>query len=565
MRRAVSSTRLRIVLGVLAVLVLGWSGSAAAEKKRVGVPRFDGPQEAIIRKAVMQVAQGRRLRRRRREGDRRRREEHGRAARLERRVQGRRQGAGDLGVRHGRGRRRRRPSSRCATALDGSVSGEGSFGGANPNKIAADVRDGFGRRLGSAVERGRAPAGAKKPHGRRPSPRREEAEDEGAARPVAATRTPPPKPETSRARRPRPPRERARPRRRRRAAAAGPRRPSRGRRRARPRASAGRHGSARARHRRRLRRLQPQPLVQPGPLRHAAPVQADARARSSTSRLLVFPAAFGVGRLHRRTSALEANIEQAFGVLVERAGERARGPSPWARPSARSSTTTTAACACASCSPGGHELAVLRRRGRARLLVPRRSGHDGRPREAQHPGHDLPLPPRRRRRALRAAVGHDGWACSAAYRYVLNQAGDQARHNPTATVGLLPLPHRRGHRRQRHARVPRHAVDRGALQRQRAAVLLRHELRRCPDDFLRSNTPNSIAGGATDQYVGFTIGAAYIFGGVAPGTVVEQRRACRRGGARAQEAQEKEEEVGTTRTRARVAATRAGGVSDSDE
>ncbi len=49
--------------------------------------------------------------------------------------------------------------------LDGSVSGEGSFGGANPNKIAADVRDGFSRRLGSAVERGRAPSSAKA-HGR---------------------------------------------------------------------------------------------------------------------------------------------------------------------------------------------------------------------------------------------------------------------------------------------------------------------------------------------------------------------------------------------------------------
>src|SRR5258708_4402121 len=58
MRRAASSLRGRIVLGALAALVLGWSGSAAAEKKRVGVPRFDGPQEQIVRKAVLQVLKG---------------------------------------------------------------------------------------------------------------------------------------------------------------------------------------------------------------------------------------------------------------------------------------------------------------------------------------------------------------------------------------------------------------------------------------------------------------------------------------------------------------------------
>ena len=62
---------------------------------------------------------------------------------------------------------------------DGSVSGEGSFGGANPNKVAADVREGFSRRLGSAVDRGRAPAGAKTPQA--PAPEAEEPADDAAA------------------------------------------------------------------------------------------------------------------------------------------------------------------------------------------------------------------------------------------------------------------------------------------------------------------------------------------------------------------------------------------------
>jgi uncharacterized membrane protein len=55
MRRVATQLRARIVLGVVAGLVLGVAGSAAAESKRVGVPKFDGPQEAVIRKAVMQV------------------------------------------------------------------------------------------------------------------------------------------------------------------------------------------------------------------------------------------------------------------------------------------------------------------------------------------------------------------------------------------------------------------------------------------------------------------------------------------------------------------------------
>src|SRR4051794_241381 len=39
----------------LTVALLLCAGTAAAAGKRVGVPKFDGPQEALVRKRVMQV------------------------------------------------------------------------------------------------------------------------------------------------------------------------------------------------------------------------------------------------------------------------------------------------------------------------------------------------------------------------------------------------------------------------------------------------------------------------------------------------------------------------------
>jgi hypothetical protein len=154
--------RARIVLLLLAALVLGWAGSAAAEKKRVGVPKFDGPQEAVIRKTVMQVLKGQSY------------EVVG-----SREIDAAARSAGvqldsndgfktvakemSIGafVTGEVGKKKARLTIR--NGLDGSVSGEGSFAGANPGKVAGDVRENFLRRLGSAVERGKLPSGSKKP------------------------------------------------------------------------------------------------------------------------------------------------------------------------------------------------------------------------------------------------------------------------------------------------------------------------------------------------------------------------------------------------------------------
>jgi hypothetical protein len=162
MRRVAPSLRARIVLSIFAVLVLGWSSSASAEKKRVGVPRFDGPQEGIVRKAVMQVLKG-----------------DGYDVVGAKEIDGASKSTGaQLDSNDGFKAvakelsissfvvgevSKKKAKLTIRNGADGSVSGEGAFGGANVAKIAADVRDGFSRRLGSAVERGRAPSGAKKP------------------------------------------------------------------------------------------------------------------------------------------------------------------------------------------------------------------------------------------------------------------------------------------------------------------------------------------------------------------------------------------------------------------
>ena len=46
---------------------------------------------------------------------------------------------------------------------DGSVAAEGAFAGPSPKKLAVDVAKNFWKRLGAAIDRGKVPAGAKKP------------------------------------------------------------------------------------------------------------------------------------------------------------------------------------------------------------------------------------------------------------------------------------------------------------------------------------------------------------------------------------------------------------------
>jgi hypothetical protein len=160
MRRSASSSRAGIILGALAVLVLGWSGTAAAEKKRVGVPKFDGPQENVVRRAVMNALSN----------------DYDVVGGNEIAAVAKQLGAeldsndgfkavakelsisafvtGEVG--------KKKAKLTVRNGADGSVSGEGSFAGATAAKIASEVQDSFSRRLGSAVERGRAPAGGKK-------------------------------------------------------------------------------------------------------------------------------------------------------------------------------------------------------------------------------------------------------------------------------------------------------------------------------------------------------------------------------------------------------------------
>jgi hypothetical protein len=181
------AARLRFL--IVLVAVLAWSASASAEKKRVAVPRFDGPQEGIVRKAVMQVLKG-----------------DGYEVVGAKEIDGAAKSTGaQLDSNDGfktvakelsinafvTGEvSKKKAKLTVRNGADGSVSGEGAFGGANPAKIAADVRDGFSRRLGSAVERGRAPSGAKKPTAA-PVAEAEEPDDNSGAASGGGNDTPP--------------------------------------------------------------------------------------------------------------------------------------------------------------------------------------------------------------------------------------------------------------------------------------------------------------------------------------------------------------------------------------
>ena len=153
--------KVSLVLVVLG-LVLGQAGRAAAEKRRVGVPKFDGAGEAVVRKKLMKVLK-----------------DHGYELVKSRQIEAAARSAsanldtydglamiaqelaisafvtGDVG--------KKKAKLTVHDGNDGSVIAEGAFAGANPRKIAAEVTRSFWRRLGTAVERGHAPAGAKKP------------------------------------------------------------------------------------------------------------------------------------------------------------------------------------------------------------------------------------------------------------------------------------------------------------------------------------------------------------------------------------------------------------------
>jgi hypothetical protein len=135
---------------------------AEAAPKRVGVPKFDGTQEALVRKKVMQIlkSHGYDLAKSREmeiglantgalldndEGFQKVAKELALSAIV----------TGEIG--------KKRAKISVHDGKDGSLLGDASFAGANPRKIMAEVGRGFWMKLGSAVQQGKAPSGAKKP------------------------------------------------------------------------------------------------------------------------------------------------------------------------------------------------------------------------------------------------------------------------------------------------------------------------------------------------------------------------------------------------------------------
>jgi hypothetical protein len=159
----VTTKALRVSIGVFALLLGAlFSTVAEAAPKRVGVPKFEGVQEALARKKVMQVlkSHGYDLAKSREmeiglansgalldndEGFQKVAKELALSAIV----------TGEIG--------KKRAKIAVHDGRDGSLLGEASFAGANPRHIMAEVGRSFWAKLGGAVERGKAPSGAKKP------------------------------------------------------------------------------------------------------------------------------------------------------------------------------------------------------------------------------------------------------------------------------------------------------------------------------------------------------------------------------------------------------------------
>lgn len=184
-----------------ATLISTWSPGATAAPKRIGIPKFDGAQEALIRKAVMQALKvhGFELIKSRQmedaisstgahpdtdDGLKTLAKELALAAII----------TGEVGP--------RRAKIIVHDGGEGSVLGDASFSGANPRKLAVEVGRDFWRKLGADVGRGQVPRGAKKAQkvAADDAPEDDEAAGEGAAEggdeaPMAAEKKAKPKPE----------------------------------------------------------------------------------------------------------------------------------------------------------------------------------------------------------------------------------------------------------------------------------------------------------------------------------------------------------------------------------
>src|SRR5262245_24040762 len=158
-----TAPRVSIVFGFLALLTgVLFATAAEAAPKRIGVPKFDGVQEALVRKKVMQILKGHGydLAKSREmeiglantgalldneEGFQKVAKELALAAIV----------TGEVG--------KKRAKIAVHDGKDGSLLGEANFAGANPRQIMAEVGRSFWSKLGGEIERGKTPSGAKKP------------------------------------------------------------------------------------------------------------------------------------------------------------------------------------------------------------------------------------------------------------------------------------------------------------------------------------------------------------------------------------------------------------------
>lgn len=165
---------------LIAVLsIVGLSGAQAAGK-RVGVPKFNGAQEALVRKRVMKVLKA-----------------HGYELVRSRDMQSAADIAG-VSLDSDDGARAVAKELALMAVVTGSVSGkhaklavhdgsdgstlgEANFAGANPRKLAAEVGASFWRKLGGEVTRGKLPSGAKKEQKASEPEAGEDAEESGEA------------------------------------------------------------------------------------------------------------------------------------------------------------------------------------------------------------------------------------------------------------------------------------------------------------------------------------------------------------------------------------------------
>jgi hypothetical protein len=162
MTRNVSTGRLALALAVAVAVVgsVGMAGAAHAESKRCGILKFHGPAEGATRNAVGESV-------------------HDNSCQIVGAIQidktAKRLGvklnsndsfrsvAKELGITSFIGGEvtKKKATLTIRNGEDGAVAGDAVFLGANPRKLAAGVQKNFWKKLGSAIEGGHAPSGAK--------------------------------------------------------------------------------------------------------------------------------------------------------------------------------------------------------------------------------------------------------------------------------------------------------------------------------------------------------------------------------------------------------------------